>query len=90
MVPQVMVFSWSGCPFCKNAKGLLSDLGAAYTAVELDTLGDEGKAIRAELAQVGDGQWASVRDVVERGEHWHMREAELLAGRGAACTKCWF
>jgi hypothetical protein len=50
---QVVVFSWSGCPFCKNAKGLLSDLGANYKAVELDTLGDDGKAIRAELAQVG-------------------------------------
>lgn len=49
---QVMVFSWSGCPFCKNAKALLSDLGAQYTALELDSLGQEGKAIRAELAEV--------------------------------------
>jgi glutaredoxin 3 len=47
-----MVFSWSGCPFCKNAKALLSDMGAKYTALELDTMGAEGKAIRAELAQV--------------------------------------
>lgn len=47
-----MVFSWSGCPFCKNAKALLSDVGAQFTAVELDTLGAEGKAIRAELAMV--------------------------------------
>lgn len=48
----VIVFSWSGCPFCKRAKALLSDVGANYTALELDTLPD-GKAIRAELAQVG-------------------------------------
>jgi hypothetical protein len=51
---QVVVFSWSGCPFCKKAKALLSDLGVQYTAVELDTLGSEGKALRAELAKVGD------------------------------------
>ncbi|WIA15661.1 hypothetical protein OEZ85_002287 [Tetradesmus obliquus] len=47
---KVMVFSWSGCPFCKNAKALLSDVGADFTALELDTLGQEGKQIRAELA----------------------------------------
>lgn len=42
----------SGCPFCKNAKALLTDVGADFLAVELDTLGQEGKAIRAELAEV--------------------------------------
>lgn len=51
---KVIVFSWSGCPFCKNAKGLLSDVGAQFTALELDTLGPEGKAIRAELAEMTD------------------------------------
>jgi glutaredoxin len=49
---QVMVFSWSGCPFCKNAKALLADVGADFTALELDTIGQEGKQIRAELAAV--------------------------------------
>jgi glutaredoxin len=52
LLPQVMVFSWSGCPFCKNAKALLADLGADFTALELDTIGQEGKQIRAELAAV--------------------------------------
>lgn len=42
----------SGCPFCKNAKALLTDVGADFLALELDTLGQEGKAIRAELAEV--------------------------------------
>lgn len=51
---KVMVFSWSGCPFCKNAKALLSDVGADFKALELDTLGQEGKAIRAELAEMTD------------------------------------
>lgn len=34
-----------------NAKRLLDDLGAKYTAVELD-IRDDGKAFRAELGQV--------------------------------------
>jgi hypothetical protein len=48
---QVMVFSWIGCPFCKNAKALLDSVGAKYTALELDQMGPEGTAIRAELAK---------------------------------------
>lgn len=51
----------SGCPFCKNAKGLLADVGADFKALELDTLGQEGKAFRAELAEVR-GQ-----DIVAKG-----------------------
>lgn len=54
----MVVFSWSGCPFCKKAKQLLTDVGAKYTALELDTLPD-GKALRAELAQVRDGGCSS-------------------------------
>ncbi|GAB4819097.1 hypothetical protein N2152v2_006143 [Parachlorella kessleri] len=46
----VMVFSWSGCPYCKKAKALLDEVGAKYTALELDQI-DDGKAIRAELAR---------------------------------------
>ena len=46
------MFSWTGCPFCKNAKALLDSKGAKYTAVELNTM-DDGNAIRAQLAQVG-------------------------------------
>lgn len=44
----VVVFSWTFCPFAKRAKGLLTEVGAQYTAVELDQLPD-GKAIKAEL-----------------------------------------
>lgn len=69
---QVVVFSWSGCPFCKNAKALLSDVGADFTALELDTMGQEGKAIRAELAQVGkregpvEGSVCTLQSIAER------------------------
>ncbi|KAI3433356.1 hypothetical protein D9Q98_003174 [Chlorella vulgaris] len=49
----VVVFSWSGCPFCKKAKALLDSEGAKYTALELDQMPD-GKAIRAELAKLTD------------------------------------
>jgi len=45
------VFSWTRCPFCKNAKALLDDIGARYVAVELDTM-DDGNAIRSQLAEM--------------------------------------
>lgn len=48
---QVVVFSWTRCPFCMNAKALLDSKGAKYTAVELDKM-DDGNAIRAQLAEV--------------------------------------
>jgi glutaredoxin 3 len=47
----VVMFSFSGCPFCKSAKKLLDAEGAKYTAVELDQMGLEGKALRAELGR---------------------------------------
>ena len=48
---KVVVFSWTGCPFCKNAKALLDSKNAKYKAVELNTM-DDGNAIRAQLAEV--------------------------------------
>jgi glutaredoxin 3 len=45
-----MVFSWSGCPFCKKAKALLDSKGAVYTALELDQM-DDGQKYRAALAE---------------------------------------
>jgi glutaredoxin 3 len=45
-----MVFSWSGCPFCKKAKALLDSKGAKYTALELDQM-DDGQKYRAALAE---------------------------------------
>ena len=47
---KVMMFSFSTCPFCKNAKKLLDDMGVEYTAVELNEM-EGGMAIRAELAK---------------------------------------
>ncbi|KAK9829694.1 hypothetical protein WJX72_007403 [[Myrmecia] bisecta] len=47
----VVVFSWTFCPFAQKAKGLLSQLGAQYAAVELDKVPD-GKALRAELIKM--------------------------------------
>ena len=45
------MFSWTGCTFCKRAKGLLNELGADFTAVEMDERPD-GMAIKAELGMV--------------------------------------
>ena len=46
----VMIFSFSTCPFCKNAKKLLDDMNVGYRAVELNEV-EGGMAIRAELAK---------------------------------------
>uniref|UniRef100_A0A7S2UYR5 VOC domain-containing protein n=1 Tax=Fibrocapsa japonica TaxID=94617 RepID=A0A7S2UYR5_9STRA len=48
----VVIFSQTSCPFCKKAKDLLTDLGASYETVEVDTLGTEGMALRVELAEL--------------------------------------
>lgn len=48
----VVVFSQTSCPYCKKAKTLLEEVGAKYTVVEVDTLGAEGYAMRAELADM--------------------------------------
>lgn len=69
----VMVFSWSGCPFCKKAKALLSDVGAQYTALELDTMGQEGKAMRAELAKVRSPCQMWMRTLWQQCTIWQYR-----------------
>ena len=48
---QVVVFSWSRCPFCVKAKSALKSMDANFVAVELDQM-PEGAAMRAELAKV--------------------------------------
>ena len=48
---QVMVFSWSNCPFCKKGKAVLDSERVPYKALELDTMAD-GNAIRYVLSQV--------------------------------------
>ena len=45
-----MVFSWSGCPFCKKAKALLDAKGAKYSVLELDQM-EDGNKFRAALAE---------------------------------------
>lgn len=44
----VVLFSKSTCPYCKRAKKLLRELGAAFRVVEVD-LDPDGEAIAAEL-----------------------------------------
>lgn len=73
----------SGCPFCKNAKGLLADLGADFTALELDTLGADGKAIRAELAEVR-GRFVTLQSNVICGGG----ASVLLTANSKACCGC--
>ncbi|XP_057978955.1 glutaredoxin [Malania oleifera] len=53
----VVVFSKSRCPYCVNVKKLLSDLGATFKAIELDTETD-GSEIQSALAE-----WTGQRTV---------------------------
>ena len=49
----VLVYSQTSCPFCKKTKELLAGLGArGVRVVELDALGAQGHAVRAELAKM--------------------------------------
>lgn len=48
---KVIIFSFSTCPFCIKAKALLDDMGVSFKALELNEMGQEGYAIRAELAK---------------------------------------
>ncbi|XAR51887.1 Thioredoxin-disulfide reductase [Bertholletia excelsa] len=53
----VVVFSKTTCPFCVRVKKLLTELGAAYKAIELDSESD-GREIQAALAE-----WTGQRTV---------------------------
>jgi len=48
-----IMYSLSSCPFCKEAKGILSGMGAVYTIVEVD-VDEGGMAKKAELAGIID------------------------------------
>ena len=47
----VLMFSFTTCPFCVKAKGVLDGMNAKYTVVELD-VDPDGKAIRAEMGDL--------------------------------------
>ncbi|MEO1068873.1 MAG: glutaredoxin 3 [Cyanobacteria bacterium J06638_6] len=51
MTPTVEIYTWSRCPFCIRAKGLLDQKGIAYTEYCID--GDE--AARSEMAKRSNG-----------------------------------
>jgi len=46
-----LVYSTTSCPFCKQTKKVLDDMGAIYTCVELDEA-EDGFAIRTELEAI--------------------------------------
>ena len=48
---DVLMFSFTTCPFCIKAKQVLDEKGAKYEVVELDQI-PEGKAIRAEMGEL--------------------------------------
>ena len=52
MPAKVEIYTWSTCPFCVRAKGLLDRKGVQYTEYCID--GDE--AARAKMAQRASGR----------------------------------
>ncbi|KNA21799.1 hypothetical protein SOVF_040090 [Spinacia oleracea] len=53
----VVVFSKSYCPYCVDVKKLLSQLGASFIAIEMDTERDGSEL------QIALGQWTGQRTV---------------------------
>ncbi|KAL3677938.1 hypothetical protein R1sor_020894 [Riccia sorocarpa] len=62
----VIVFSKSYCPYCNKVKQLLSNLGAKFTAVELDQE-DDGNDLQSALA--GWTKQRTVPNVFINGQH---------------------
>jgi len=62
----VAVFSKSYCPYCKETKSLLDQLGATYYSIELDQV-DDGSAIQAALKEI-NGQ-SSVPNIYIKQQH---------------------
>ncbi|KAM9832013.1 glutaredoxin 2 [Neosynchiropus ocellatus] len=47
----VVIFSKTTCPYCRMAKSVFDEIGAAYTVVELDQRGD-GRGVQDALAHI--------------------------------------
>ncbi len=61
---KIEIYTWSRCPFCIRAKGLLDSKGAEYTEYVID--GDE--AARTEMAKISGGK-RSVPQIFIDGKH---------------------
>ncbi|VAH34091.1 unnamed protein product [Triticum turgidum subsp. durum] len=72
---SVVVFSKSYCPFCVQVKKLLTQLGASFKAVEMDTESD-GTEIQSALAE-WTGQ-RTVPNVFINGKHIGGCDGELI------------
>lgn len=53
---NVLIFGLSDCPYCKEAKDLLSENDVKFMAREFDTLPNDQWALRSELAKILDGR----------------------------------
>ncbi len=61
---NVEIYTWSSCPFCIRAKGLLTKKGVQFTEYGID--GDE--AARSKMALRGDGR-RSVPQIFINDQH---------------------
>lgn len=49
---NVIMYSFTSCPYCIKAKSILDENKIKYIAIELDKDNENGKAIRAELGEM--------------------------------------
>lgn len=47
----VVIFSKTSCPYCRMAKNVFNEIGAAYKVIELDQH-DDGRRLQEALAQM--------------------------------------
>ncbi|XP_016298283.1 glutaredoxin-2, mitochondrial-like [Sinocyclocheilus anshuiensis] len=55
----VVIFSKTTCPYCKMAKNVFNEIGAAYKVVELDEHND-GRRLQETLAQMTGARTTSL------------------------------
>lgn len=52
MAPNVEIYTWSWCPYCIRAKGLLNQKGIEFTEYTID----DDEAARSEMSQRANGR----------------------------------
>eukprot|EP00523_Entomoneis_sp_CCMP467_P022981 CAMPEP_0168833896 /NCGR_PEP_ID=MMETSP0727-20121128/3305_1 /TAXON_ID=265536 /ORGANISM="Amphiprora sp., Strain CCMP467" /LENGTH=132 /DNA_ID=CAMNT_0008887217 /DNA_START=74 /DNA_END=468 /DNA_ORIENTATION=+ len=81
---NVVVFSKSYCPFCKNTKSLLNEMNVDYKLYELDQM-DNGSDIQAALLDIS-GQ-KTVPNVFIKGSHVGGNDKLQAAAKSGGASK---
>ncbi|CAB3369746.1 Hypothetical predicted protein [Cloeon dipterum] len=76
---KVMIFSKSFCPFCNKVKSLFERHNAAFLALELDLMGEEGVSIQEAL--FAKTNQTTVPNVFVNGHHVGGCDATVIASK---------